>query len=101
MQEQPQPQPNKHLIIAVTILSTVLAVSGIAYFAGAFTSTPAPANSNIIVQAVDLKIKGNRSSKIYHLKGCPNYEDIAERNVVWFKTKEEAEAAGYRMAKNC
>jgi hypothetical protein len=52
-------------------------------------------------QTVDLKIKGNKKSRIYHMKGCPNYDDISERNIVWFKTKAEAEAAGYRMAKNC
>lgn len=58
------------------------------------TAIPTPA-------AVDLRIKGNRSSQIYHLPGCPNYGDIADRNVVWFKTHEEAKAAGYRMARNC
>ncbi len=50
---------------------------------------------------VDLKIRGNRNSRIYHLKGCPNYDDIAERNIVDFKTHEEAKASGYRMARNC
>ena len=49
----------------------------------------------------DLKIKGNRKSKIYHLPGCPNYDQIAPRNVVWFKTHQEAQNAGYRMARNC
>ena len=50
---------------------------------------------------VDLKIKGNRNSKIYHLPGCPNYNDISDKNIVWFKTHEEAKSAGYRMARNC
>ena len=50
---------------------------------------------------IDLKIKGNRKSKIYHLRGCPNYADLKETNIVWFKTTEEAENAGYRMARNC
>jgi Adenosine deaminase len=49
----------------------------------------------------DLKIKGNRSSRIYHLPGCASYDRISERNIVWFKTTEEAASAGYRMAKNC
>lgn len=53
------------------------------------------------VQTVDLKIKGNRKSRIYHLPKCPNHNDIAEQNIVWFKTHAEARAAGYRMAKNC
>jgi len=50
---------------------------------------------------VDLKIKGNKNSKIYHLKDCPNYDDISDGNIIWFKTKEEAKAPGYRQAKNC
>ena len=49
----------------------------------------------------DFKIKGNKNSKIYHLPRCPNYNDIAERNIIWFKTEEEAENAGFRMARNC
>lgn len=49
----------------------------------------------------DLKIKGNRASGIYHLPGCPNYNEIAEKNVVFFKSHEEAIQAGFRMAKNC
>lgn len=50
---------------------------------------------------VDLKIKGNKNSRIYHLPGCPNYNDISERHVIWFKTHEEAKARGFRMARNC
>lgn len=49
----------------------------------------------------DLKIKGNRNSMIYHLPNCQNYADISARNAVWFKSEEEAQRAGYRMAKNC
>lgn len=60
------------------------------------TNQPA-ANSNV----VDLKIKGNKNSRIFHLPRCPNYDDIADRNVIWFKTIEEAKTAGFRMARNC
>lgn len=67
------------------------------------TATVSGSNSEIktLVGQTDLKIKGNKNSKIYHLPGCPNYNDIAERNIVWFKTHEEAKAAGFRMARNC
>lgn len=44
---------------------------------------------------------GNRNSMIYHLPSCPSYSKVAERNRVYFRTREEAEKAGYRMAKNC
>ncbi|MBC7933521.1 MAG: thermonuclease family protein [Rubrivivax sp.] len=46
-------------------------------------------------------ILGNRNSSIYHWPGCPNYNDIAVRNRVAFSSREEAEKAGYRAAKNC
>jgi deoxyribonuclease-1 len=47
-------------------------------------------------------IRGNRNSKIYHLpQGCPSYNAMAERNIVEFRTEQEAIAAGYRKAGNC
>jgi endonuclease YncB( thermonuclease family) len=46
-------------------------------------------------------IIGNRNSRIYHAPGCRDYDRVAERNRVYFQTPAEAEAAGYRMAKNC
>jgi hypothetical protein len=80
-----------------------------------FSKSPAPVNQTITkstpqsvptikpepTKQVDLKIKGNKNSMIYHLPGCASYDRIADRNIIWFKTTEEAEAAGYRMAKNC
>jgi hypothetical protein len=49
----------------------------------------------------DEQIRGNRRSMIYHWPGCPNYNDIGPTNRVYFKTRTEAEAAGYRAARNC
>jgi endonuclease YncB( thermonuclease family) len=46
-------------------------------------------------------IRGNRRSMIYHWPGCPNYDDIAFHNRVPFQTRQEAERAGYRAARNC
>jgi endonuclease YncB( thermonuclease family)/methylphosphotriester-DNA--protein-cysteine methyltransferase len=53
---------------------------------------PAPPEGTII---------GNKSSKKYHRPDCPGYRDMAEKNRVFFKTVEEAEAAGYKRAGNC
>lgn len=61
----------------------------------------AAGNSEETSAQTDLKIKGNKNSMIYHLPGCASYGRIAAHNIVWFKTGEEAEAAGYRMARNC
>ena len=46
-------------------------------------------------------IVGNRSSKIYHMSNCPDYNKVSERNRVPFKTEAEAQVAGYRKARNC
>jgi endonuclease YncB( thermonuclease family)/methylphosphotriester-DNA--protein-cysteine methyltransferase len=53
---------------------------------------PAPPEGTII---------GNISSKKYHRPDCPGYRDMAEKNRAFFKTVEEAEAAGYKRAGNC
>lgn len=53
---------------------------------------PAPPAETII---------GNKDSKKYHRPDCSGYKDMAERNRVFFKTVEEAEAAGYKRAGNC
>lgn len=65
---------------------------------------PEPDNSNSDGQSqtsdvVDMRIKGNRNSKIYHFPGGRSYDKVKESNAVYFKTPEEAEAAGYRPAK--
>jgi endonuclease YncB( thermonuclease family)/methylphosphotriester-DNA--protein-cysteine methyltransferase len=46
-------------------------------------------------------IIGNKNSKKYHRPDCSGYRDMAERNRVFFKSVEEAEAAGYKRAGNC
>lgn len=47
------------------------------------------------------RVIGNRNSNIYHVPGCRSYNDVAERNRVYFATEAEAEAAGFRKARNC
>lgn len=59
--------------------------------------TPAPAPR----PATTGRIIGNRNSGIYHVPGCANYSDVAERNRVYFSTEAAAQAAGFRKARNC
>ncbi|MBO0861375.1 MAG: hypothetical protein J2P21_23375 [Chloracidobacterium sp.] len=47
------------------------------------------------------QIIGNNRSKVYHVPGCPGYNRVSAANQVTFMTAEDAEAAGYRKAKNC
>lgn len=63
------------------------------------TTAPAP----LIAQPGQQRgtVIGNRNSGIYHVPGCRSYNDVAERNRVYFNTEAEARAAGYRKALNC
>ena len=38
---------------------------------------------------------------VYYHKSCSGYKRIKEENRIWFNTKDDAEMAGYRVAKNC
>jgi hypothetical protein len=49
----------------------------------------------------DGAIVGNRRSHIYALPGCPSYDKMAPGNRVTFPSAQAAEAAGYRLARNC
>jgi hypothetical protein len=42
-----------------------------------------------------------KSGTKYHLPWCSGAQRIKEENKIWFKTKAEAEAAGYTPAANC
>lgn len=91
------------IIVGSFAVASIVAVP--AFFYGIKSSPEqqqpdSPAQSNQAV-VIDLKIKGNRKSKIYHSRGCPNYDDLKETNIIWFKTTEEAEARGFRAARNC
>lgn len=56
-------------------------------------------NQKYVADTKEGVIKGNRNSRIYHTPGQRSYNKISKRNVVYFKTEEEAKAAGYRPAK--
>ena len=61
-------------------------------------SAPTPTASTV---ATTGEIIGNKNSKIYHRPNCPGYNGVSEKNQVRFKSVAEAEAAGFRVAKNC
>ncbi len=92
-------------LLGFTAIATILAALLFSWYIGLIgisgTQGASSGNTSDSAPAPDLKIKGNKRSRIYHLPGCPNYEDIAERNIRWFRTHEEAKAAGFRMARNC
>ncbi len=72
------------------------------------TNTTRPTNANATAtsnttaaSATSAPVIGNRNSHIYHLANCPGYSQVSERNRVPFQSAAEAEAAGYRRARNC
>ena len=46
-------------------------------------------------------VVASRSGSSYYFPWCGGGEKINEGNKVWFKTEQEAKAAGYAPAKNC
>lgn len=48
-----------------------------------------------------VEIIGDKQTKIYYANGCQPAKEIAEANKAVFKTAEEAEKAGFKLAKNC
>lgn len=46
-------------------------------------------------------IVGDKQSKTYYSTGCHPAKEISEANRAVFKTAEEAEKAGFKLAKNC
>ena len=47
------------------------------------------------------QIVASKNGSVYHYTWCPGAKRIKEENKIYFNSKEEAEAAGYRPAKNC
>jgi micrococcal nuclease len=51
--------------------------------------------------AVDYKYVGSKSSDKYHFPDCKWAKKISPKNLVTFKTAQEAEKAGYVPCKVC
>lgn len=47
------------------------------------------------------KYVASKNGTAYHLPWCPGALRIKEENRLWFKSREEAEKAGYHPAANC
>jgi hypothetical protein len=51
--------------------------------------------------AAESRVTGDKTSKLYYPADCEAWENIPALNRVVFKNKEEAEKAGYKLAKDC
>jgi hypothetical protein len=47
------------------------------------------------------QITGDKEAKVYYTASCPPQKEIKETNKVAFKTAEEAEKAGFKLARGC
>lgn len=57
------------------------------------------AKDNITIKKSQKSVKGNKNSKVYHLKGSKGYDSVSDKNAVYFDNKEDAINAGYRKSK--
>lgn len=53
------------------------------------------------VAASESMVMGDKSTKVYYLANCDAGETVSAINRVTFKDKDEAEKAGYKLAKAC
>jgi hypothetical protein len=53
------------------------------------------------VAASEAQVVASKNGTAYHLMTCPGALQIKDANKVYFKTRADAEAAGYKAAGNC
>lgn len=58
-------------------------------------------NTASVVSSIKGKYVASKSGTAYHFPWCPGALRIKEENKIWFETKEEAEARGFKPAGNC
>lgn len=51
--------------------------------------------------AAEARVTGDRTTKLYYPADCEAVENITTANRIVFKDKDEAEKAGYKLAKDC
>jgi hypothetical protein len=61
----------------------------------------AAANAGAETMEEQTEIIADKKSKTYYIGACRPEKEIAEANKVIFKTTDEAEKAGFKLAKNC
>jgi hypothetical protein len=65
------------------------------------TSTTRQSATATTIESPVASIIANRTSRLYYLSYCPDYDKIPAKDQVSFKTPSDAQAAGFKLAKNC
>lgn len=64
-------------------------------------TVPLSASARSADTSITSSYVASKNGTKYHLPWCAGASQIKEENKIWFKTKAEAEAAGYSPAANC
>ncbi len=67
-------------------------------------SVPLPVSIPMVTAGEDLEtgqLVASKSGSKYHLISCPGAKQIKAENKIFFTSKVQAEAAGYKPAANC
>jgi hypothetical protein len=59
------------------------------------------AEAGVTTRGTEEQIIGDKQSKTFYPSDCPRAKEIAEADKVIFKTRADAEKAGFKLAKNC
>lgn len=89
------------LLINHNELSPIIIDKNIKIGLPAQTGPPAPAGRLAPVNLPTGNFLASTNGKAYYPKDCAAARRIKEENKIWFNSKEEAEAQGYKPAQNC
>jgi hypothetical protein len=90
-----------------------LTCEGFSVFASIIAGSPSirildgPAQETIATRreeaaaAAEAMVIGDQRTKLYYPSDCAALENLAEAGRIKFKDKDEAEKAGYKLAKDC
>ena len=64
-------------------------------------SRPAASSASARADEAEGKFVASKSGKYYHYPWCSGAQKISDSNKIWFATRQEAAAHGYKPAGNC
>ena len=64
-------------------------------------NVPMSASAMIATESAKGMLLASKNGTKYHFPWCAGAKQIAEKNMIWFNSYEEAQKAGYTAASNC
>ncbi|MBF0398440.1 MAG: hypothetical protein HQK78_16810 [Desulfobacterales bacterium] len=56
---------------------------------------------NNVLNEEEKRFLASKNGKLYYTMGCLGAKRIAEKNIIWFGTSQDAELAGYELSSSC